>query len=325
MGRKRTKHHWLPKRCYVHRQKIVYKPLGKKAVTLGPVSDPGACLRKYGEIAGPGERPRSMGDVIDKYLAEIVPTRAPRTQEDYRAYCGKLKAVFGHMLPDEVTIDDLYAYHAARKAPVRANREITVLGVIYRHAIRWRAARANPVRDFLYADESSRDRNVTGSERRRFARKHCPDWLRGYIALKYLTGRRQGELLKLGTFSERPAGIAFRVLKKRKTRELVVEWTPRLRRVWEWLKALPKPKHSVMLFHGERGKPVTARGLKSIWYRGMEKWEAEGNRRFWEHDVRAAAATASKSDEAARELLDHESVRTTRGYRRGTSKVRPLR
>lgn len=331
MGRRRTKTpDWLPKRCYPHRQQIIYRPLIGKPIALGPLSDPAACLKKYGEIRGTaGERPRTMADVIDKYLLEIVPGLAERTQEDYRAYCGKLKAAFGHMLPDEIEITDLYDYHEARGAPVRANREITVLGVIYRHAIRWRAARTSPVLGFLYADEKDRERDVSGSERRRFARGFCPDWLRGYLALKYLTSRRQGEMLKLGLFSERRDGIAFRILKKRRYRELVVLWSPRLRRVWEWLKRLPRPAGSVMMFPATKGKRrgqgLTARGFKSAWQRAQAKWEAAGNAGFWEHDIRAASATASESDERARELLDHDSVRVTRKYRRGTGKVRSLR
>ncbi len=51
-----------------------------------------------------------------------------------------------------------------------------------------------------------------------------------------------------------------------------------------------------------------------------------GNEAFWEHDLRAASASAAESDERARELLDHEDLRTTRrSYRRGVQKVRPLR
>jgi hypothetical protein len=210
---------------------------------------------------------------------------------------------------------------------VRANREITVFGRIYQHAIRWRAATRKPTDGFLYADEKTRDREVTGSERRRFAASYCPDWIRGYLALKHLTGRRQGEILKLGLFSERPEGIAFRILKKRCTREVIIEWTPRLRRVWAWIKQLRRPLTSVMLFHGERGKPATVRGFKCAWQRAMAQWEADGNPRFWEHDLRAASASAAESDERARELLDHEDVRTTRrSYRRSrVQKIRPLR
>jgi integrase len=327
VGRPRTKTpSWLPPRVYPHRRQYIFRPLGKKPIPLGPISDPGLCLKRYAEIVGPTGTPETLGDVIDKYLREIVPTLAPRTQEDYRAYCGMLKRGLGHMLPDEVTINDLYDYQEARRAPVRANREVTVLGVIYRHAIRWRAAHTSPVRDFLYTPESPRQRVVSGSERRRFARAYCPPWLKGYLALKLLTGRRQGELLKLNRFAEKPSGIAFRILKKRKERELIVQWTPRLRKVWKWLLALPRPADKAEIFIGERGKPVNARSLKSVWHRAMERWEADGNNRFWEHDLRAYTAGAAESDERARELLDHGSISTTRkSYRRTTAKVRPLR
>lgn len=327
MGRRRTKTpEWLPRRVYPHRRQYVYRPLNGKPIPLGPISDPGACLRKYAQIAGPGEKPRTLGDVIDKYLAEIVPALAPRTQEDYRAYCSMLKKGLGHNLPDEVTINDLYDYHDARGAPVRANREITVLGVVYRHAIRWRAAHASPVNGFLFTPEPGRGRVVTPSERRRFIRGFAPAWLRGYLSLKLLTGRRQGELLKLTLFSEKSEGIAFTVLKKRKPRLLIVKWTPRLRKVWKWLKSLPRPSTTPAIFIGERGKPVNARSLKSVWQRAMSKWEASGNDRFWEHDLRAFTAGAAESDERARELLDHGSLSTTRkSYRRTTAKVRPLR
>lgn len=326
MGRRRQRDHWLPQRCYVHRQQIIYRPLNGKPIALGPKSDPGACLRKYAELAGPGPRPRTLGDVIDKYLTEEVPKLAPRSQEDYRAYCANLKKAFGHMLPDEVTINDLYEYHDARKAPVRANREITVFGRIYSHAIRWRAANRNPAQGFLYSAESGRTRIVSASERRRFVAAYAPDWLRGYVSLKLLTGRRQGELLKLTRFSEKQSGIAFRILKKRKERELIVQWTPRLRTVWKWLLALPRPSNTAAIFIGERGKPVNARSLKSVWYRAMERWERDGNNRFWEHDLRAFTAGIAGTDERARELLDHGSIAVTRKhYRRTTAKVRALR
>ncbi len=331
MGRRRTKSPaWLPKRCYPHRRQLLYYPPAGKPIPLGPLSDPSACLAAYARLVGTaGKRPNTMGDVIDKFLLDVVPRRAPRTQEDYCAYCAKLKLAFAHMLPDEIEITDLYDYHNARKAPVRANREITVLGLIFRHAIRWRAATRNPTIGFIYAEERNRDRLVRGSERRCFARD-CPDWLRGYMTLKHLTGRRQGELLKLGLFSERPDGIVFRILKKRRWREVLVEWSPRLRRTWEWLKRLPRPTSSTMIFVASRGPRrgfvLTARGFKSAWQREMARWVAAGGERFHEHDLRAASGSAAKTDERARELLDQEDVRTTRrSYRRNVvQRMKPL-
>ena len=326
MGRKR-KHTpaWVPRNCFLHGARVYFRSGKMKPVNLGPISDPSAVLSGYAKIiTRPVERPRTMGDVIDRYLIEALPKRAERTQLDYIEYCKRLKYAFAHMLPDDINIDHLYAYHEARAAPVRANREITVLGNIYRYAIRWRSATVNPVSGFLYAEERPRERLVSSAERRKFA-LHCPDWLRGYLALKYLTGRRQGELLTLGLFSEQRDGIVFRILKKRRKRELVIEWSPRLRRIWEWLKKQRRPKSSLMLFHGERAA-VKKNGFGSAWQRAMKSYVAAGGERFQEHDIRAATASAAASDGRAQELMDHEDARTTRRvYRRAqVSKIKPL-
>lgn len=331
MGRRRTRSPtWLPKRCYPHRRQIFYFPKEGKPIALGLRTDPAACLEKYAEVVGmSGKRPGTVADGIDKFIVEELPKYAESTHVTYLEYFAKLKWGLGDMRPDEVTIADLYDYHAAREAPVRANREISVLGKVYRFFIKWRCATKNPVLGFLYHEEKERERDVSASERRRFARGYAPKWLHGYLALKYLTGRRQGELLKLGLFSERKAGIAFRILKKRRYREVIVRWSPRLRVVWEWLKKLPRQKNSVMIFPASRGKrrgqALSARGFKSAWRRAQVRWIADGNMAFWEHDIRAATATAAESDERARELLDHGELRVTRKYRRGTAKVRPLR
>jgi hypothetical protein len=339
VGRKRTRSpDWLPKRCYVHRQQVVYYPPGlvdgkpKKPIALGQKDNPSAVLAEYGKLVKTsGTPPRTLGEGIDRYLTEIVPTLGDGSHETYRLYCGKLKKGLGNMLPDEVEITDLYAYHEAREAPVRANREITVLGRIYQHLIKWRSATKNPTLGFLYTREKDRDREVTGSERRRFASSCCPDWIRGYMTLKHLVGRRQGEMLKLTKFSGGRDGIAFKILKKRRERTLVIQWTPRLRRVWGWLLELERPDTCAWIFWSTKGKTrgdaLSKRGFKSAWQRAQAKWIAAGNVAFWEHDLRAATGAASKTDEDARALLDHEDVRTTRkSYRRArVQKVSPLR
>jgi integrase len=58
----------------------------------------------------------------------------------------------------------------------------------------------------------------------------------------------------------------------------------------------------------------------------MQKYAAAGHERFWEHDIRAKTASDSETLAAAQERLGHESAKTTsRIYRRGVSKVTPLR
>ena len=39
---------------------------------------------------------------------------------------------------------------------MRANREVSILGKIYRFAIKWRAATKNPVLGFIYDEEKPR-------------------------------------------------------------------------------------------------------------------------------------------------------------------------
>lgn len=355
MGRRRTKSpDWLPKRCYVHRLQVVYYPPGpllkdgqpvlndkgkpkpKPPIALGPKNDPSVVLAAYAKlVANKGKPPKFLCDAIDRWMREILPTLGEGSQETYRLYCGKLKKGLGHMLPDEITLQDLYAYHEAREAPVRANREVSVLGGMYPHFIRWRCATRNPLKaGFVYAEELERERDVTGSERRRFARSCTPRWMRGYITLKYLVGRRQAELLPLTIFSGGRRGIAFPIVKKRKLRTLIVLWSPRLRKVWKWLLELDRPANCPFIFWARKGKnrskaSLTKSGFKSAWVRAQEKWDAIGGTKFWEHDIRASTAEDAEDEKRAQELLDHADPRTTRkSYRNRRPKiaeVEPLR
>lgn len=252
---------------------------------------------------------------------------APRTQADYREYVGKLRHAFGHMLPDDVTQPDLYAYHEARRAPVRANREITILGRIYSHAIRWRAATRNPVDGFLYAAEPKRERAVSLAELRAFNRA-APRWLRVYLLLKLLTGLRQGDLLRLGAHSvDRERGLLrVRAGKTGRTLEFRLTWA--LRACIRAAEALPRPREQLLWFCSQkgatRGQALTARGFKSAWARAMAAWLTAGGEHFREHDVRAA--TADHAARRAADLLGHESERVTKKhYLRGARRVTPLR
>jgi hypothetical protein len=58
----------------------------------------------------------------------------------------------------------------------------------------------------------------------------------------------------------------------------------------------------------------------------MTQWKAMGGTPFWEHDVRAATASKSTDLQQASERLGHAKTSTTkRHYRRGNTRVSPLR
>ena len=57
-----------------------------------------------------------MGDVIDRYRAEILPLkRSGSTRRDQGKQLERLKLVFGDMLPDNVTAQHCYAYQDGRR------------------------------------------------------------------------------------------------------------------------------------------------------------------------------------------------------------------
>jgi integrase len=109
-------------------------------------------------------------------------------------------------------------------------------------------------------------------------------------------------------------------------KRLRFRWTWALRTVIASAQALPRPRESLLLFVNTDGGQWTSRGFKSAWQRAMKKWVAAGHERFWENDIRAKSASDTEDLLEAQQRLGHETPRTTqRHYRRGETKVRPLR
>jgi hypothetical protein len=62
-------------------------------------------MRQYGELFR--ETPlTTFGAVLDRYMNEITPKKAPRTQTDERGYIATLRSVFGDMAPRSITPGD---------------------------------------------------------------------------------------------------------------------------------------------------------------------------------------------------------------------------
>jgi hypothetical protein len=81
-----------------------------------------ASHHRVSEFLG-GMKVTTMGEIMDRYMFEVAPKKAPSTYGSNKREMGNLRAVFGHMKPEEITAPDIYAYMDKRGAPVRANRE----------------------------------------------------------------------------------------------------------------------------------------------------------------------------------------------------------
>jgi integrase len=324
MGRRRQSRHELPKRVYWRHGALYFHPKGAKPIWLGRDLTTG--LAAYAKLVDPPVSLIYMADVIDDFMRLRPAEVSPRTYQDNLTESRKLKYAFGHLRPDEIRPKDIYAYMDARGAPIRANREVALLSKAMGHAVKKGLIDLNPCKQVSRNTETPRTRYVEGRELRTFGRNYAPGWLRAYCLLKYLTGLRQGDMLKLVLQNIDETARAFRVRTGKTGKPLRFRMTWALRIVLEWIKKLRRPQTSTLLFTNRNGKQMTARGFKSAWQRAQQHWAADGNARFWEHDIRGKTGSDSATDADAQELLGHDDTKTTRRhYRRGERKVTPLR
>ncbi len=149
----------------------------------------------------------TMGEIMDRYMFEVAPKKAPSTYGSNKREMGNLRAVFGHMKPEEITAPDIYAYMDKRGAPVRANREKALLSHVFSYAIRWGVTKDNPCRHVKRNPEKPRDRYVEDWELEAF-KAGSGELLRNYVDFKYLTGMRKGDILRLRLEALTEDGIA---------------------------------------------------------------------------------------------------------------------
>ena len=293
--------------------------------------------RAYAEIDIPDEPLSTLGAIMDRYVREWLETRAEATRVDYLHALSFLRPVFGDVHPAAVKSAHCYQYQAkrAKRAPVRANREIAVLQSVFKFAIRLGVVDRNPVAGVERLPEWPRERMPEAWEIAEFL-VDAPALLRAYVPIKVLTGLRQGDMLALRRDQLTDDGIMIRAGKTGK--RYLIEWSDELRAAVD-LAVAGRTIPSVYVFatstHRGGGKPgqrYTGSGFRSIWQRQMRKTLKRGRLResFTEHDLRAHTATELERLEGLRrvqDLLDHASERTSKIYTRAKEprRVRPLR
>lgn len=326
MARKRTSRLDLPERVYFHHGAYYFVHASGKWEKLD--RDYIKAMARWAEIIkdtamGTPNSISSVGELLDRYVREIVPTKAPRTQKDNLVEIRFLRAFFGAMHVESVKPTDVVAYRDARAAKTRCNREIALLSHAYSCAVEWGVAHANPCRDVRRNKEKPRDRYVTDAELEEF-KKECPEWLKNYIEIKLLTGLRQQDLLALRWSDVTTTSLLVQPRKtKDSTRQrLSISMTTELSSLISSL-----PKLGDTCFCTRTGKAYSASGFASIWNRLMRKFTSEGNSRFHEHDIRGKTATDMGDPYAAQKLLGHSSINMTEAYirQRQTDVVQPLR
>lgn len=338
MGRRPTKPNAIPRlRARKRGGKTYYsydfggKP--RREESLG--TDYGLAVKRWAEIEREtGARAAAvitLRYVADRYRAEVMPTKAERTQKDNAAELVKLLAFFddppGPL--DAIEPQHIQQYLRWRKdAPIRATREKALLSAIW-----------NWARGMGYTSKPNPCAGIKGKKagRQVYVEDDAYDaiWKAGDAALRdamdlaYLTGQRPADTLRMRLTDIREGSLHVRQGKTGTRVPIAV--TGELAAVVERIKAR-KAGHAVYntaLVVNDNGRPVSLALLQRRWVKARETAKLPADLQF--RDLRAKAGTdkADSSGDArqAQRLLGHSSVVMTESYirnRRG-SKVTPTR
>lgn len=334
----------LPTRWSKRRNAYYYSvPKGKEALWDGKTlfrlgSTLSEAYRVYADRVEISARMKTIGDILERYLLEVIPEKSAGVQRDAPRQVGKIKAVFGHMLPEEIKPHHIYQYHDKSKKKVAARHEIAHLSSAFTYAIRWGVAHSHPIKGKVVLPKAKpRDRYVEDWEVIECLSLQPTvnsniDMIKAYICLKLLTGLSKKDLLLMESSHLTDEGIETQRHKTRHStgKRTLYEWTPHLRQAVDAALAVRPVDISPYIFCDRFGKPLyrengTASNFGKQWNRFMKRALAETRLeyRFTEHDLRAKVGSDAISDEAARGLLSHSTTATTkRVYRRKAERVK---
>lgn len=278
-----------------------------------------------------------MKHVFDRYVRDVIPTKAPRTQKDNEKELKQLRAGFDNAPVDAITPQHIAQYRDKRSAKTRANRELALLSHVFNMAREWGyTAKENPCRGVRKNKEAPRDFYADDSVWMAVYSVASTE-LQDAMDVAYLTGQRQADVLKFVMPAKDDKELATRqgkTGKKLRIRLVDDESQPtELAKVIERIRARPRKISSIYLIALPSGQPMTYAMLRK---RFEDARTAAANnavtpeiasriREFQFRDIRPKAA--SETDlEHAQKLLGHTKGQITEAvYRRVGEVVKPTK
>lgn len=312
---------------------------GKKQFRLGATLN--EAYATWSKRLGSTQPVMTIGQLLERYYREVSSQKAPQTYTGDGHHLKQLLTVFKNVGLTDIKPQDIYKYIDKREAKIAARREKAMLSHAYTKAVEWGYITKHPFKgEVRLKGEKARTRYIENWEiaeimaMKPLRKKGDPlVVIQAYIELKYLTGLRQGDMLRLREYRGN-IGDYLRITTQKTGKMIDLEVTPSLHTALMACMAV-RPVHiAPYLFCNRRGLPYfnektgEASGWQSNWQRFMDRLIATTavSVRFTEHDIRAKAGSDAETKERAQQLLTHDSVATTvRAYRRQVEKVRPLK
>lgn len=274
------------------------------------------------EMEGEAPEPGTVADYLDdliKARRKLAMARklAASTVDTNEGEIVHLKDAFGKMRPEAVRPNHIWLYlhkYRGAESPVRANREIALLSSMFNGLLGAGVVDRNPCQGVERNDEVPRDRAVDDIEFRAFLsfcarRSEAGQRVALAAGIAYLTGKAQGQILKLTRSQIGNEGIEF--AKRKRGAATLVLWTPLLRSLVRRAIAMPSAIEPMFVIHNQTGAPYTPDGFKTLWQRLMNEWCEAGHQRFTFHDLRAKAVTDMLDQgRDAKDLTGHRQTAT---------------
>ena len=284
-----------------------YHPFEGKPINLG--TDRNAAIQKVLDMLGTSADRGTVARLFAQYKETADwKTLGDRTRADYEDYSGPLLAVFGGMRAADITAPMISRYLRVERsqAPVRANREIALLGNLIGVAIERGEAEHNPCRggQVRRTKERPRTRSPERAEIDALV-KHAytkgPQWRIIVMAAEFaaLAGSRQIEFLSLHWPAFDTSVVRLRRAKQRGGAVKVenVSVSPALLSLRDRLQDIAHEKTLGAVFPNRQGNPYTSSGFAAMWGKLMREAIAKKviETRFTFHDLRAHYATQHKA------------------------------
>lgn len=291
-----------------------------------------------------------MRFIFDRYELEVVPTKAVRTQKDNLGQLKFLRAVFDSAPIDAITPQVIAQYRDSRKshkkgeeakaAPVRANREISLLSHVFNMAREWGyTAKENPVTGVRKNRERPRDFYADDAVWSAVYAVACPE-LQDAMDLSYLTGQRPADVLKMRRSDVKDGALEVRQNKTNKKLRILLDDAEgrrtQLGKLLDRVKARPRAIASLVIIATPAGLALNrstlrirfddarARAATAAVAAGDAEL-AERIRAFQFRDIRPKAASETDLAHASK-LLGHTDKQLTRTvYQRVGETVMPLK
>lgn len=305
----------------------------------------------------------SVADMLDDHMEhrlQLVREKkmAARTYDDNLDYLRYLKAVFGAQRPADLNGRHISAYLEKRswqpparkgpdgekftpppqRAPVRANKEISLLSSAYEWALKspkFPTVKSNPCYGVKRNPTKRSERAPEQWELEAAKLKATPMWAL-ILDLAYIGGKRGVEMRMLPKKAVQADGLHVEGAKNGP--EVIIEWSEDLHdvilRIYAWSEAIEERRHiaSPYLIQARGGGAYTRHGWKTMMYKIVRTAIADPANPLTEafsfHSIRASSATDEEEIYGTnpQHRLGHKKRSTTDIYIRGRrpKKVKPM-